>query len=806
MGCNDQNGGQQELTMNPIKLIELEMTAFRGATKPAKIPFDSGRKLTMVFGENGSGKSSIVDAFSFLCEGKFGSLEDKSGAGTDFITSITETKESLRVKLTTSRGSCEASLKGKSNIEITSPENKPSARILRRAQILQLIEQKPSDRYKALGQYIELPGVIKAEAALRDAEKEKKSDFDNTVMARDQAENALEELWAEVGNPGASALEWASAESTVDLSDLDRKLSATKKITAAISAVEVRNAEYLSALEKQNADSEVATHRAEELKTEETRSSGQNSTLVSLLQKAKEVIATDTKAADCPVCQKSVDRTVLVSELTERITAMNQLAQLAQAAKAARSAATQSTALTDSAKSKYATSLKECAKLLVGSEFLEIEGYKLDPNSIQKLASDASSVDQLVADGGGIVSDLIKLKTALTELEADWQKRIHQHASIKLQRGTFLTKKKESESLEEIALRTKRALDLFVQHRKTYVESELKSISQEVERLYQVIHPGEQLGAITLGLDPKTQGSLHLKGKFYSRNDVAPQSLFSEGHLDTLGFCVFFALAKKYRDDQTLVLLDDVVTSVDDPHLERFIHLLHDEAAHFAHILITTHYRPWRDRYRHQRAPVNELHFIDLKEWSLDSGIRLHKEKAAIAELRDALAADDFNRRDVASQAGILVENILDHLTLLYGCKLPRKSDPKYTLGELLNGFGSDLLKVARIESGTMTESEDEKKKKIRSFCSTGFTELKPFIEQFRSLACVRNQVGCHYNYDGSNFREKDIKDFGEAALAFAEAITCPDAGDMPSRNKSGSYWETRSGRIRLHPLEAPRI
>ncbi len=57
-----------------MKLKSLTLKHFRGATQPLAIPFDEDKKLTMVFGENGTGKSTIVDAFSFLCEQSSGSL------------------------------------------------------------------------------------------------------------------------------------------------------------------------------------------------------------------------------------------------------------------------------------------------------------------------------------------------------------------------------------------------------------------------------------------------------------------------------------------------------------------------------------------------------------------------------------------------------------------------------------------------------------------------------------------------------------------------------------------------------------
>ncbi len=110
---------------------------------------------------------------------------------------------------------------------------------------------------------------------------------------------------------------------------------------------------------------------------------------------------------------------------------------------------------------------------------------------------------------------------------------------------------------------------------------------------------------------------------------------------------------------------------------------MHDEAHNFAHVLVTTHYRPWRDRYRQHRAPGNSLHFIEFRDWSIDTGIRLSSAKGMMGELRDSINAVDFNRREIANVAGIFLENILDWLTVKYSCRLPRRIDNNYSLKEL---------------------------------------------------------------------------------------------------------------------------
>ena len=152
--------------MEKTKLKQLILTSFRGATHPVNIEFDPEKKVTLIFGENGTGKSSIVDAFSFLCEGKLGSLEERSGAENKHITSISSKPAQLRVKLTTAKGVWEATLNG-SAIEVKLPQGCPSVRILRRSKILSLIDRQPKERFDALREYIEVPGIDKSEKGLR---------------------------------------------------------------------------------------------------------------------------------------------------------------------------------------------------------------------------------------------------------------------------------------------------------------------------------------------------------------------------------------------------------------------------------------------------------------------------------------------------------------------------------------------------------------------------------------------------------------------------------------------------------------
>lgn len=244
--------------------------------------------------------------------------------------------------------------------------------------------------------------------------------------------------------------------------------------------------------------------------------------------------------------------------------------------------------------------------------------------------------------------------------------------------------------------------------------------------------------------------------------------------------------------DNTIVVLDDVVTSVDGPHLVRFMQLLHDEAPNFNQLIVTTHYRPWKDRYRNARGPAAKTQVIELRMWSLEWGVQSDEAVTAIKELRTCLAAPKMDRQAVASKAGIQLESILDFLTYHYGCKMPRQDDPNYTLGALAMGIDSTLGKLLK----TMTPGASGLPKVE--------TMLKPLIDDLTRKSWIRNRAGCHFNNLGSEITDSEIKEFGVKVLALADGLVCADCEAFPERKPSGSYWQCGCGRVELHPLIQP--
>jgi energy-coupling factor transporter ATP-binding protein EcfA2 len=786
--------------MKKTKLQALELAHFRGATQPTRIGFDSEKKVTMIFGENGTGKSSIVDGFSFVCEQDIGSLGDRSGADRDLATSITGSDPLVRVTLTTDSGSWAASFKTNTKKVLVKPSTGcPDARILRRASILRLIEAEPSLRFAVLQEYFNVSQIEKCEKALGDAIRSKEVELASQVQAFAQAEEALARLWKSEGSPAPSAQQWAADEAAKDLASLGTQIKAADAITAAISDTETKSATVATAAARVTSATTAYNKALAEQKAEESKVIGQNTELLALLQKALSFLKTNPSQA-CPVCQQPADGDHLSGELAKRMATMTDLARAATGSEAQKRALDIATAQLTGAEAAFVEAVHQTASTTNASLLPPLAQSPILATELAAVQDGSLEVEQRLKAAAAILETLVSLKPALKTFRDNAQKTVNQQAAIVTQLQQLHRSRTGQESTSTLLTRLRQALRVVGDTRKAFVTEVLTEISTEVERLYTKLHPGEKVGAIRLSLDPKYVGSLYLHGDFHTAKSVTPQSIFSESHLDTLGLCVFLALAKRYKTDDTIIILDDVLTSVDAAHLDRFIELIHDEEQHFNQVIVTTHYRPWRDRYRNHRAPGNKVHFIELRPWTLESGIRVQGMILELSGLKGAAAATPFDRQAIASKAGIFLENVLEFLARVYNCRLPVNGHSGYTLRELSDCLPSKLLKALRVERASAQEDATGAEQTVWQPIP-----LESLIARVKSLAAVRNQVGCHYSDLGSLCTDAEVEDLAQTAIALGEALVCVKGGDFPSRSKSGSYHECRSKKVRLHPFEQPQ-
>ncbi len=75
---------------------------------------------------------------------------------------------------------------------------------------------------------------------------------------------------------------------------------------------------------------------------------------------------------------------------------------------------------------------------------------------------------------------------------------------------------------------------------------------------------------------------------YYDREDEDPRGFNSEGHLDSLGLCIFLAFVKHFNAGFPLMVLDDVVSSIDARHRSHICDLPLEEFSDYQ-LFVTTH-------------------------------------------------------------------------------------------------------------------------------------------------------------------------------------------------------------------------
>jgi len=474
------------------------------------------------------------------------------------------------------------------------------------------------------------------------------------------------------------------------------------------------------------------------------REMGDSNELLAVLEEARHYFAEDSTDIDaCPVCGRPERRDRLVQRVDQELQRLSALKQVRDEWAESVKAVERAEGVLDEARRH----LRGCAEHFV-------DALNRSPASV---AAGFGELADLLAKAQGTtvrhvasaIDTAMPYRVTLTALIDEDQKTINQLSAIKTYVQTLTTSDRAMRELQRLAIRMTRILEVVEDERKRFVSELMDRIAQSVDELYGRMHPNESLGRPRFHVKAQAAGSLEMKANFGNKADVPPTAYYSEAHLDTLGLCVYLALAKHSTGGNALLVLDDVLTSVDDVHLDRIIDLIVEESVHFGQLIITTHSRAWFDRVRMAKAMSADL--IELYGWDMQNGIRHSRSPLMVDELRVAVAAPRLDRQAVASKAGVLLEQLLDGLTLQYGCKLARKRDPAYTLNELANALDGKLLKLLKTEQ---TDSVG---------CVSQSTELKPLIEAATEFSWVRNQVGAHFNANAAGIADNMVRELDSA-------------------------------------------
>lgn len=178
----------------PDRVNQLKIDGFRGATRPLDLKFDKNKPVVLIFGENGSGKSTIVDAIesvgagttAFLNDWKLGQGKRKEG----YIPVFGKDLADVAISMGFGPNTYSATLNN-GGIQICNTRDRPTTKVLRRKSLQAFIDADPAQRYREVATFLDISQIEIAEASLREALKNAQRQYAMSVSAYSQAKESL---------------------------------------------------------------------------------------------------------------------------------------------------------------------------------------------------------------------------------------------------------------------------------------------------------------------------------------------------------------------------------------------------------------------------------------------------------------------------------------------------------------------------------------------------------------------------------------------------------------------------------------
>lgn len=271
--------------------------------------------------------------------------------------------------------------------------------------------------------------------------------------------------------------------------------------------------------------------------------------------------------------------------------------------------------------------------------------------------------------------------------------------------------------------------------------------------LYRQLH-GFDEDQFTAKIEPEGP-SLNFEVDYYGRGTHPPHALHSEGHQDSMGLCLYLALAERLTEDLIdLVILDDVVMSVDADHRREVCRLL---ATYFRdrQFLITTHDKTWANELISQGV-VDSRQTVEFYNWHVETGPQVSYEVDIWQRIEE-----DLQRNDVPSAAARLrrgSEHFFGMVCDALQVPVTYKLNDRWELGDFLPtamGQYRSLLKRAKNAAQSWSDKDG----------FNMFQEMDSIVGQIYTRSNAEHwavNANVHYN-NWANFSEKDFRPVVEA-------------------------------------------
>ena len=680
------------------RLQRLVMHAFRGVPTEMTVDFGTGES-TVIYGENGTGKSTIADALEWYFRGEIELLSHEGrqhavrhlGGDDDGTTSV---------EVLTS-----GSLGGKVVFpDERTPDTFEALRretfLLRGRTLADFINKTKTEKWKAL---VEILGLDAIESLREDLQRVR-NDLRKASKAADEEVRVYRRALASGGDAVSEETVLSSLRQICELLGVDppqslEQVAEPSWITAAVGA----SASVSASSARETLAAEIGALEAPDFNKSAFESwnaligsdRARHLSRASLLREAKRLLESQSiEAGRCPLCGQKVDQKVLArrveSALVEVMDASRDLERvrdpiLEQA---------------DGLESAY--DLRNAIYERVVTMDLEIAPVpRLPETRIQDQIAALAPVDV-----AGITSHLAELrrwdkaasklaKQISTPEPSERDNQLMMLAALCQQIRAWQQAETNSARAGRALTIAETVFDAYQRKQKDDLGELLEQISGRVARFYSALHPGEDLDAVSI--EPWTAKGIELAIDFYGSRQRPPHGVLSESHLNSLAIAVFLAMAASFNEKLGFLVLDDVINSFDVEHRGRLAELLADGFSDWQ-LIVLTHDQQFFEHLS-RRAP--SWRKIEFTSWSHASGPRTTKYETSgtLAAARERLQSGDVQGAATKARRGL--EELLQEVCEALWAPLPFRrgqANDRREIGELFIGLRRTLKEHARAQ------------------------------------------------------------------------------------------------------------
>lgn len=784
-----------------IKVRNVELAGFRGVGKTMPLPLPTSQSM-LLFGENGSGKSSITDAVEWFFYDRVAHLSTQE-IGRNGIPALRnihlkdDESASVRIEFSDPALSDTKVLAVKrSQLTASNLNSTPEAvaykeaslkenLILRYRDLLQFVMRTKNEklaeisRITGFGEVTEIKLVLKK--AVNDLKRiEKVKDYDRQMAVKQG--DLIEQLGR---NVTTEVQYWEAVRDLVaplglpveirDHAGIDKALELIKKPEdAGAIALELSYNTVISTLESAaNASGEFSSayvrYHDRFLSISKDAENLRKLGIEHLLTDGLAVLEKGEWTADCcPLCQQGKNREDLLKELRTRIAELSTLRKERELLEDDRIT---THGIVDAALRRIESAQRErCISLDENShvrdiivKFRDALAVAVADVAVSPFVSRKEPVKpaQLAltenADMGTAVQALKDAKAKISAArKGDLRFTVNEKLALAKKAYDDLVLMKRELAILRAQLASMEILSLeFVKREKKALLAFLESISKDINDLYCFMNGSEKVEGIELvpvGSEEEFDG-VTLRMKLRGTVVSPPDKYLSESHVNCLGICLFLASVKAFNHVNGFFVLDDVISSFDKDHRIRFAHLLTEQFADYQ-VLLFTHEKDWFQYV----ANLVKGHQWQIRRvvWNEDSGTSIE-----IPLLGLKTTIDDKIARSDTVGLGNLIRKYLEGLLKEVCQKL------EVTVRFLYNDRNEDRM------SGELLSA-------LKGTLSKRKCEIKdnPVMERLTASTFL----GSKASHDTSFVEEMpDLKMFYRDVLDLEQLVLCPKCGKMIS-------------------------